>query len=145
MDLWYPLKIWPPKNITNAHFGHRVSKSWVRPCFNISKNLKLALYSQINPTSHLNSFMLVVQLEKMLSRYYDTFENLLLDRFIYNILIKCIHEELLVMFCLTFIHSNIFHKMYFKIKDINQSRFRNCRHEWVSPFMPLILSTQKSP
>ena len=28
--LWYPLKIWTPKNFTTAKFRHPVSKSWLR-------------------------------------------------------------------------------------------------------------------
>ena len=30
--LWYPLKIWTPKNFTTANFRHPVSKSWLRHC-----------------------------------------------------------------------------------------------------------------
>ena len=31
--LWYPLKIWTPKNFTTANFRHPVSKSWLRHCW----------------------------------------------------------------------------------------------------------------
>ena len=30
--LWSPLKIWTPKNLTIANFGHPISKSWLRLC-----------------------------------------------------------------------------------------------------------------
>ena len=30
--LWYPLKIWTPKNFTTVNFRHPVSKSWLRHC-----------------------------------------------------------------------------------------------------------------
>ena len=33
--LWYPLKIWTPKNLTIANFRHPVSKSWLSHCVHL--------------------------------------------------------------------------------------------------------------